>query len=201
MYQTASLRERAINMMRDLATRRRDEPVTLANGEQTWIYLDVKGVLTQRWQMNLAADAMLGHVAQFSRPTAVGGPTMGADVLTHVMVSRAWTTNEHLAWFSVRDRRKTTHGLGLWIEGHRLGPTDRVVLTDDVANSGKSLVDAYERIVETEAEVVAVAPFVDRSGVAFQPFVDLEYDVPYVPLMDYRDLGLEPLYRQAVEHA
>lgn len=191
-------RDRAIRMMRDLATRRRDEPVTLSSGEQTWVYLDVKGVLTRRWQMNLAADAMLRHVEQF-RPTAIGGPTMGADVLSHVMISRAWN-NEQLAWFSVRDKRKTTHGLGLWIEGHRLGPDDRVVITDDVASTGRSLVEAYERVTETGATVVAIAPFVDRSGVALDRFIQSGYEIsaPYSPLMTHEDLGLEPLARKPV---
>lgn len=184
----------AIAMMRDLAARRRDEPIVLATGEKTHVYLDVKGVLTERGRMNIAADAMNAHVAQF-KPTAIGGPTMGADVLSHVMVSRP--RGRDLKWFSVRDKRKTTHGLGLWIEGHRLGPDDRVVITDDVANSGKSLVEAYERIVETGATVVAVAPFVDRSGVALERIIGSiqGFSAFYAPLMTYEDLGLEPLHR------
>lgn len=189
------LRDRAIRMMRDLATQPREEPVTLASGEKTSVYLDVKGVLTTRWRMNVAADAMLEHVIPFE-PTAIGGPTMGADVLAHVMISRAWW-DESLSWFSVRDRRKTTHGLGLWIEGHRLGPDDRVVLTDDVASTGKSLAEAYARILETGAQVVAVAPFVDRSGVAV---AQMALGTPYVPLMTYEDLGLEPLARKKAPH-
>lgn len=186
--------EQAIHMMRIVAARRRDEPVTLATGEQTHVYLDPKGVLTTRWRICVAADAMNDHIAQFT-PTAVGGPTMGADVLAHVMVARSY--DPMLAWFAVRDRRKTDHGLGLWIEGHRLGPGDRVVITDDVANSGKSLVEAYERVLETGAEIVAVAPFVDRSGVAAEWLDDLGYNAPYAPLMTYEDLGLEPLLSTA----
>lgn len=190
-----SSRDQAIEMMRDLAATPREEPVTLATGEQTHVYLDVKGVLTTRERMNLAADAMNEHLSNLGY-TAVGGPTMGADVLSHLMISRDWPAFDR-AWFSVRDTRKTTHGLGLWIEGHRLGPGDRVVLTDDVANSGKSLVEAYERVMETGATVVAIAPFVDRSGMALERFVgsDLDFSVPYVPLMTYEDLGLEPLHR------
>lgn len=188
---TNPLRERAISMMR-AAAGRREEPVTLATGEKTWVYLDVKGVLTRRWEMNIAADAMNNHVKRF-RPTAIGGPTMGADVLSHVMVSRAWWDADW-SWFSVRDSRKTTHGLGLWIEGHRLGPGDQVVITDDVASSGKSLVEACERVNETGAIIAAVAPFVDRSGVAEARLRDAGYrSMQYAPLMTYEDLGLEPL--------
>lgn len=198
------LRDRTVRMMKDLATRPRSEPVTLSSGEKTWVYLDVKGVLTQRWQMNLAADAMIQHVAQF-KPTAIGGPTMGADVLAHVMVSRDWNVNPDLKWFSVRDKRKTTHGLGLWIEGARLTDHDRVVITDDVASTGKSLVEAYEHVVEIGATVVAIAPFIDRSGTVEDRLVKAGVTcrcragngthsvIPYAPLMTYQDLGLEPL--------
>lgn len=193
------LRERAIRMMRNIAARRRDEPVTLASGEKTWVYLDVKGVLTGRFEMNLAADAMNSHVKRF-RPTAIGGPTMGADVLSHVMISRAWY-DEDLAWFSVRDRRKTTHGLGLWIEGHRLGPNDRVILTDDVASTGKSLVEAAEHILATGAQINAVCPFVDRSGIAESRLRTAGLDMQYSPLMTYEDLRLEPLAQKEIAHA
>lgn len=196
---TNPLRERAIHMMR-AAAGRREEPVTLATGEKTWVYLDVKGVLSNRWRMNLAADAMNAHVNRF-RPTAIGGPTMGADVLSHAMLAREWW-DEGLAWFSVRDSRKTTHGLGLWIEGHRLGPDDRVVITDDVASSGRSLVEACERVHETGAVIAAVAPFVDRSGVAGARLRDAGFrSMPYVPLMTYADLGLEPLAQKEIAHA
>lgn len=190
---SSPLQARAVRMMRDVATRRREEPVTLANGGQTWVYLDVKGVLTTRWRLNLVADAMLDHVNQFN-PTAIGGPTMGADVLVHAMISRGWW-NESLAWFAVRDTRKTTHGLGLWIEGHRLGPGDRVVITDDVASTGKSLVEACEKVAGTGANIVAVMPFVDRSGIAEARLRGAGFQFPYYPLMTHEDLGLEPLAR------
>lgn len=191
MTETNPLRDRAIRMMRDVAAKRRENPVTLATGEETSVYLDVKGVLTRRWEMNLAADAMNEHLRQF-RFNAVGGPTMGADVLTHVMIARAWW-DEGLEWFSVRDRRKTDHGLGLWIEGKRLGAGDRVVITDDVASSGVSLGEAYTRVLETGATVVAIAPFVDRAGKASDWLNVLGCNASYSPLMTYEDLGIEAL--------
>lgn len=182
-------RERAITMMRE-AGKKRDQPIMLATGEETWVYLDGKGFLTTRWKLNLAADAMLQHVLPL-KPTAIGGPTMGADMLSHVMVSRAWQ-DEQLAWFSVRDKRKTTHGLGLQIEGHRLGPNDKVIVTDDVANSGKSLIEACLHVWDTGATILAVAPFVDRSGLAGEK-IESVLGIPFLPLMTYEDLGIEPL--------
>ncbi len=185
-----AFRPRAIEMMKK-ATLPRSEPVILSSGEQTLVYLDVKGQLTDRWSMNLAADAMIQHVAQF-KPTAIGGPTMGADVLSHVMIARDWRS-EGLRWFSVRSERKTTHGLGLWIEGHRLTSADRVVITDDVASTGRSLVEAYDHVMGTTARVVAIAPFVDRSGTVAKRLLDEGIVAPYAPLMTHLDLGLEPL--------
>lgn len=184
------LKPRTIEMMRE-AGKPRAQPVTLSSGEVTSVYLDVKGHLTTRWRMNLAADAMVLHIAPF-KPTAIGGPTMGSDVLSHAVVSRDWR-NEALAWFSVRDKRKTTHGLGLWIEGYRLSDRDRVVITDDVASTGRSLVEAYERVAETGAQVVAIAPMVDRSGTVESRLRAAGIAVPYTPLMTHADLGLAPL--------
>lgn len=180
----------AIDMMRS-AVKRRDEPVKLSSGEHTWVYLDVKGVLVDRRRMNTAADAMIRHIAQF-RPTAIGGPTMGGDVLSHVIVSRDWFHDGRLSWFSVREP-KTTHGLGLSIEGHRLAEHDRVVITDDVASTGRSLIEAVEEVKATGAEIVGIAPFVDRSGLIQDRLTEAGITAPYAPLMTYVDLGLGPL--------
>ncbi|MBO0676750.1 hypothetical protein JRC04_04660 [Mycolicibacterium sp. S2-37] len=180
----------AINVMQ-VAAQPRDQPVKLAAGGETDVYLDVKGVLVDRFRMKVAAEAMLVHIHRY-RPTTIGGPTMGADVLSQPMVMVNHKL-DNLTWFSVRSARKTTHGLGLWIEGHRVGPGDRVVIMDDVASSGKSLLDAWDHINEAGAETVAICPFVDRAGKAEALLRESGYEGPYAPLMTYEDLGLAAL--------
>jgi orotate phosphoribosyltransferase len=183
-----------VNMIRDIGGRYRDEPVTLKDGRQTHVYLDPKGVLSTGGRMKLASQAMLEHAKALGLDyTAVGGPTMGGDVLAHGMT--AHSDNPDLKWFSVRSGAKPYGVLpksaGGWIEGSELGPQDRVLLTDDVADTGHSLVDAYHRITSTGAKVSAVMPMVERGDQAGPQFEKM--GIPYHPLMHYNDLGINTL--------
>lgn len=172
--------------VRDLIRKRtqsRADPVQLAGGGSTDQYLDIKGALNTGARMNLAAHAMIDHTLSFDFNT-VGGPTMGADVLSHAMALQSpW-----LGWFSVRDRPKD-HGLGLRIEGTRLDERSRVLLIDDVASTGHSLHTAYCEVRETGARIAAVVPFVDRGNAAEKLFTH----TPYHPLLTYKDLEIPPL--------
>lgn len=190
-----------IDLLKVVGGRYRETPVVLGTGEKTHVYLDVKGVLDRGSRLNLAADALYSHiwakVAEPHRITAIGGPTMGADVLSHTISSRdddGIRVAREWKWFSVRDKAKTSHGLGRWIEGAELDSADGVILTDDVANSGNSLIEAYGRIYETGARVMAVVPLVDRSDQTAPKFAEL--GIPYIPLLTSADLGLEPLKAQ-----
>lgn len=186
-------RSQLIELIKEVGGRYRETPVKLAGGGETHIYLDIKGVLDRGSRLTLAAKALALHMeelAGINQVTAIGGPTMGADVLAHGVA--AFNLNgRDLKWFAVRDHAKTDHGLGRWIEGAELGPDDYVILTDDVASTGKSLIEAYERITATGAHVVAVMPLVDRAGKTGPRFEEL--GVPYFPLIEYAELGIESL--------
>lgn len=187
-------RDELITLLKEVGGRYREEPVHLATGEDTHVYLDVKGVLDRGSRLNLAALALALHtekLAGIDQVTAIGGPTMGADVLSHIVVSQNLNQRDW-KWFSVRDQAKTTHGLGRWIEGAELGPDDYVIITDDVANSGKSLVEAVERVSLTRANIVAVMPLVDRSDQT-RAKIEGDWGIPYLPLLTSADLDLAPL--------
>lgn len=180
-----------VNTIRDIGGRWREDPVTLADGSQTNVYLDLKSVLSKGHHMNAASKAMLEHANALGLDyNAVGGPTMGADMVSHGMAAH----NPDLDWFAVRSAPKTTHGLGKWIEGAEIGPDHKVLLTDDVANTGKSLVDAYHKIRESGSQVAAVMPIVDRGDKTRKQFEAM--GVPYHPLMSYDDLGINTLTQQ-----
>jgi orotate phosphoribosyltransferase len=176
--------------LRDIGGRWRDTPVTLKDGRQTNVYLDPKNVFSTNRHMTNLSRAMLAHADALGLDyNAVGGPTMGADVVSHGMV--AHHPNPDMGWFTVRDRPKSDHGLGKWIEGTEVGPNHKVILTDDVADSGRSLVDAYHKVRSTGAQVAAVMPVVDRADQTGPQFEQL--GVPYHPLMRYEDLGINSL--------
>lgn len=166
--------------------------VKLSTGSITEIYLDMKHVLDTGERIHIALNAFADQLGAVLSPddllsyTAVGGPTMGADV-----ISIPWVTVDPvLAWFSIREP-KTTHGLGKTIEGADLGPGDSVILVDDVVSTGGSLLKAYNQVVLTGAKVTAVVPLVDRSGLAARPFANI--GVPYHPVVTYKDLDIPGL--------
>ena len=110
---------------------------------------------------------------------------MGADPLAHGV---AMVTGK--AWFSVRKEQKQ-RGREQWIEGTRLRAGDRVLLVDDVISTGGSTEIALERVTALGAVVAGVIPMVDRGDIAAGRFA--ARGVPFVALVSYRDLGIEPV--------
>lgn len=116
---------------------------------------------------------------------AVGGLTMGAGQFAH---DTAMVANRD--WFVVRKEPKG-RGTNRRIEGAELGPTVRVLLVDDVVTTGGSIKQAYAEIKQTGARIVAAVTLVDRGDVASNWFA--EVGVPYMALLTYRDLDIEPV--------
>ena len=108
-----------------------------------------------------------------------------------IVAQEEWDTAEW-KWSIVRDAPKT-HGLGRMFVGAEPGPGDKVILTDDVVSSGKSLQEAFSRIIDTGAEVIAVVPLVDRADKGAEFFVNEVAPIPYLPVLTYEDLDLPPL--------
>jgi orotate phosphoribosyltransferase len=168
----------------------REDDITCSSGAQTKTYLDIPGVLADGPTLRLAAQVMLEKLmGTLHQSTVIAGPTMGAIPLV-MGVAMAVTWNEGIKWSIVRDKIKD-HGLQKLFVGADLGPGDKVILTDDVVNSGRSLLETAALIKGSGAEIIAVVPLVDRSGVAAKYFEAL--NIPYLPVLTYKDLGLPPL--------
>lgn len=180
-----------VKLIKDRWVTREDNIVT-SGGEKTKVYLDIPGVLGDTAALNLALHVFESHLINTvpcEQATMIAGPTTGAIPLVVGMASdeRRYSPAK---WSIVRDEPKS-HGLGRWFVGAEPGPGDKVILTDDVVSSGNSLKEAYERITATGAEVTAVVPLVDRSNHGKAIFAQL--GVPYLPVLDYKDLDLPPL--------
>lgn len=173
-----------VKLIHDEGTKDRGRDIVLSNGTTTRTYLDVKAILSSTAAMRLGAQAMNAWLDYFDIDyTAIGGPGLGAYAvaLTTAMVQ------DNGCWFNIRDKVKD-HGMRKAIEGAELGEGDRVIVTDDVANSGDSLVAAVHQLRELGVVVVAVVPMVDRTGVAGARINEL--GLPYLPLITHEDLGL-----------
>jgi orotate phosphoribosyltransferase len=90
----------------------------------------------------------------------------------------------------VRKEQKQ-RGREQWVEGTRLQEGTRVLLVDDVISTGGSTALALDRIAPLGVVVTGVIPMVDRGDVAAKLFADR--NVPFVALVTYRDLGIEPV--------
>lgn len=165
---------------------RREQPFKLASGQLSHDYIDGKYAIANGGDLILVSRAIGQLVYDMGVAfTAVGGLTMGADALAHGVA----IVNECM-WFSVRKEPKG-RGRQQWIEGGRLSPADRVLLVEDVTTTGGSMLKAYQQILATGAQVVAVVALVDR-GEATRRLFEAQ-GVPYGALVTYHDLGIEPV--------
>jgi len=177
-------RQQIIEVIRERGLLRLPEPVVLASGELSRDFIDGKAALSQGDDLKLACEAVLENVGDVEFD-AVGGLTMGADQFAHVIAVLAG-----VQWFVVRKEPKG-RGTNKLVEGAKVGEGWKVLLVDDVVTTGGSIQKAHDAIVGLGAVVVAAATLVDRGEVAAQYF--REREIPYAPVVTYRDLGIEPV--------
>jgi orotate phosphoribosyltransferase len=130
--------------------------VTLSSGQKATYYVDAK-----RAALMPESFALIGRLVAAEawklRATAVGGLALGADPI----VGATLGAGADLKGFLVRKEQKS-HGLQRWIEGPDLLPGDRCLVVDDVVTTGKSVVDAINRLRERQVQVVGVVAVLDR---------------------------------------
>jgi orotate phosphoribosyltransferase len=182
----SSSRTAVIELVKARGYLRLPEPVQLASGDLSQDFVDVKKALAHGADLQTACAAMVEALRDAGIDyDAVGGMTMGADQFSHVIAVLA-----RCRWFTVRKAVKG-RGTNRRIEGAQVGGGDRVVLVDDVVTKATSIRDAFDVISQTGATVVAAMTLVDR-GDAAQPWFEAQA-VPYLALVTYRDLGIEPV--------
>ena len=93
---------------------------------------------------------------------AVGGPTLGADPIVGAVACLSHTRKISLKTFIVRKAAKT-HGMQRRIEGPALKKGDKVILLDDVATTGGSLIEAKRALAKLGVSVKKVIVIVDRG--------------------------------------
>jgi orotate phosphoribosyltransferase len=180
----SELWQEAFDLIRTRGHERRDEPFKLASGQLSHDYIDGKYAVDNGERLTIVSRAVAELAADNGIEfDAVGGLTMGADPLSHGV---AMVTGK--AWFSVRKKQR---GREQWVEGTRLQPGTRVLLVDDVISTGGSTALAFDRIEPLGIVVTGVIPMVDRGDVAAKLFA--ERNVPFVALVTYKDLGIEPI--------
>jgi len=165
----AALREHAI----------REGEFTLASGRTSSWYLDGRQVTFRGDCIQIVGDAIVEAVDGIEFD-AVGGLAVGA---VPVGVAVALVTGARS--FAVRKEAKG-HGVGGRMAGP-IEPGDRVLVVEDTATSGGSLLDSVDAITEFGCEIVAASLLLDRGG---ELGAALESrGIPYRPVLVGPDLG------------
>jgi len=164
------------------------EPIQLASGEMSRDFIDAKLAVDDPDDLEVVGRAMLAAAQDAGVEfDAVGGLVLGAVPFTFAVAGAA-----RCKWFLIRKEPKG-RGTNRWIEGARITRGLRVLLVEDVVTTGGSIRDAYERVGLEGGNVVFVTTLVDRGDEAAGFFAGV--GVPYVAMLTYRDLDIEPVGR------
>jgi orotate phosphoribosyltransferase len=164
----------------------REQPFQLSSGGSSHDYVDMRRAVARGADLELAARALASSLAEAGLEyDAIGGMTMGADPVAHAV---ALLTGR--AWYSVRKATKE-HGTGRRIEGATVELGTRVVVMEDTVSTGKSLLEAYEVVAATGAEIVAAATLLDRGET--MTAIMAACGATYLAVLSYKDLGLAPI--------
>lgn len=110
------------------------------------------------------ADAFLDIIDTLQdSPTAVSGPTIGADPLITAITMRASQTGRACVNGVIIRKEPKKHGSKNYIENDQ-GPGTRVVVVDDVITTGISIVKACDHLLAAGYHISAIIAVIDRGG-------------------------------------
>jgi len=145
------------------ARSRRLGKLTLASGRESDLYLNLKPTMMDPRGARLCAEAFLARIPAGTE--YVGGIEMGAVPVTAAMAAISDVQGRPVRTFFVRKAVKD-HGTRQLVEGLTDGETlqgKRVLVTDDVATTAGSVLQAVEAARAAVAVVTDALVIVDRQ--------------------------------------
>jgi len=152
--------------------------IKLSSGKVSNYYIDVRRVSLTSEGLYLISKIIWGMIKK-DNPTAIGGPTLGADPIVAGVCMLAHREGKNLKGFIVRKEPKK-HGRQNLIEGKELSRKDRIVLVDDVATTGSSLVNAFITLRNYKIKILKAIVVVDRQEGAKKSFSKLRCPLVYL---------------------
>ncbi|MFH1578397.1 MAG: orotate phosphoribosyltransferase [Candidatus Omnitrophota bacterium] len=135
--------------------------IILSSGKSSNYYLDGRLVTLNSQGAYLLANILFDLIKK-KGATAIGGPTIGADPIVGAVINLAAIKRKKLNGFIVRKAAKG-HGMRRLIEGPQLFAGTRVILVDDVATTGTSLVEAKRILDKQRVQVICAVVIFDRE--------------------------------------
>jgi len=133
----------------------------LSSGKTSGYYLDGRVITLTPEGAYLVAGIIL-EMIKAGGIDAVGGPTLGADPIAGAVAALSHIRKTPVKTFIVRKQAKE-HGTTRRIEGPRLKEGSEVILVDDVATTGKSLIEAKEALDKAGVKARRAIVIVDRE--------------------------------------
>jgi len=164
----------------------RFEDVSLSSGKISNYYVDGKMVASLPEGAPLISDAIKEIIGD-AKVDVVGGPSLGA-----VPMLGALSGKGYFRTFIVRKQPKE-HDMTKWIEGQLNGEDEKVVIIDDVATTGGSILVAINTVKKEfpNIEIVKVIVLVDREEGAREKLAQHGYTLESVfkskELIDEKD--------------
>jgi len=166
----------------------------LSSGKVSNYYLDGRVITLTPEGAYLAASIIL-ELVNDRGIDAIGGPTLGADPIVGAVALLSHINKIPLKTFIVRKAAKE-HGMQRKIEGPALNRGDTVILVDDVATTGKSLVEAKEALDKIGVNVAGAIVIVDRGEGARDNLAKAGLSLESI--FTIKDLGVFPRRRRGI---
>lgn len=158
----------------------------LSSGKKSNYYLDGRVITLTPEGAYLVAEIILEMIAG-KDIDAVGGPTLGADPIVGALACLAHLRGIAIKTFIVRKSAKE-HGTQRRIEGPALKKGSCVLLVDDVATTGKALIEAKGALEAAGIKVERAVVIVDRLEGATQNLA--QAGLKLESIFDIKDFGL-----------
>lgn len=158
----------------------------LSSGRKSSYYLDGR-VITLTPEGAYLTSRIILELLRGAPVDAIGGPTLGADPIVGAIAALSHLENMPLKTFIVRKATKE-HGTQRQIEGPQLPQNCRVVLVDDVATTGKALIEAQEALQASGIAAKRAIVIVDRLEGARENLA--KSGITLEPIFTIKDFGL-----------
>lgn len=135
--------------------------IVLSSGKIGTYYIDARVVTLSSKGAYLVA-ALILDLTKGKKISAIGGPTLGADPFLGAIAALSFLDKNPINTFIIRKTPKE-HGTKKRIEGPALKKGDRVVIVDDVATSGGSLIDCVSVLREEGVVIESAVVIIDRQ--------------------------------------
>ncbi len=158
------MRQKLLKILKEEAYQQKE--VKLASGKTSNFYIDVRKVSLSSAGIYYISNLFFQHLDKM-QADAFGGPTLGADPIVAGVCFIAEQNDKNLSGFLIRKNPKK-YGQQKMIEGPAIKRGAKVILCDDVATSGGSLLAAKKVLGDEGIKVEDVMVVVDRCEGAKQ---------------------------------